>query len=141
MTVRGHNALLYRKTGNFAGTETFGTLPPPLFQQTASPVDLAHAQGQLDIREKMAELAETQQEIKHGYIENKRQYRMNVIQHEMQHQRQHGWRGHASDPGSHAVAIFTPIELPLEKVSVQGLQGSNARCRQCLELFENKDAK
>jgi hypothetical protein len=39
------------------------------------------------------------------------------------------------------MTIFTAVELPLEKVRISGLQGRNACCRHCLELFENKDAK
>ena len=59
----------------------------PLLEQMARTVELAHAQGKVDVGEVMTFVAEAERQIQHQQIERHRQHRMHRPQHRMREQR------------------------------------------------------
>ena len=121
--------LLDGEARNFTGTGFIVTTPPPFTQNLTSPRYLTHAQGELDIGKKVADLAKPHRQIEDQDIEEHTQQGSDVPQNEVDQRTAETGGQHRHPPSHRAVTGLTVIEAIFEEAG-NGLQGRlNETCR------------
>ena len=136
MPMRREQRLLDGQPRYLAGTQAVAAAPAPLREQLARPIDFAQAQRQMDVGEKMAELAKAHGQVQHADAEQESQQRLEGQQQGADERQQGRRQRHAQPPGDGAMALPPSLNLSSRKRAIRA-SGVDARAGQRLDLLED----